>query len=162
MGWQEQQEGAEPPPRDLPSPLPPHRPARSRATPSERPKVRERGCGRAAAPCRGAQGSTCPPGSPGPRCGNQVSPGLPRGSPLLWAPLPGDGLLHPVGFSALCPRVTWDPGLFEISCYFNTSVAGWEAALLLLPFYIPQEIPLEYPYCNSNLLLGEALCWTGS
>lgn len=81
----------------------------------------------ASAPCRGAQGSTCPPGSPGPRCGNQVStgpPDCPGGSPLLCCSLLGTGCFIPRGCSALFPQVTWDPGLFEISCYFNISVTG--------------------------------------
>lgn len=70
VGWQEQQGWTQlPPPRDLPSLLPPHTPASGRAASLERPEVTE-APGRAAAaaaPCRGAQGSSCPPGSPGPR-----------------------------------------------------------------------------------------------
>lgn len=120
----------QPPPRDVPSLLPPHRPGRTGQ------KSPRRECSQAAAaasaltaPCRGAQGSTRPPGFPGPRCGNQVSPGPPDcpGDPRFsGAPFCGDGLLTPWDCAALHTQVTWDPVLifFEISWYFSTSVAG--------------------------------------
>lgn len=91
------------PPRDLVSLLPPHGPGRSRALPWSGQKAH--GQAAAAAPCRGAQGSTCPPGSPGPRCGNQVRAGDPR---LAGAPFCGDGLLHPLGL--LCTAYSDDLG----------------------------------------------------
>lgn len=113
-----------PPPRDPLSLLPLERPDKSRAAsldPAKNSCRREHSRAEAAAsaPCHGAQGSTCPPGSPGPRCGNQVSPGppeLPRGIPTtLPAPPCRDGLLSFHGISLrcihVCAQVTLDPVL---------------------------------------------------
>lgn len=127
-GGESNGEGApvqQPPPRDPSSPLSLERPGRSQAAssdPAKKSRRREHSQAEAAAsaptaPCRGAQGSTCPLGSPGPHCGNQVSPGpheLPQGVPAsLLALLCRDGLLSPSGISLHCVRVyaqvTLDP-----------------------------------------------------
>lgn len=116
-----------PPPRDCPCLLPLERPGRSQAASSDTAKKshrREHSQAEAAAsattaPCRGPQGSTCLPVSPGPHCRNQVRPGPPEpplGVPVsLPAPLCRDGLLSPCGISLHCIRiyaqVTLDPVL---------------------------------------------------
>lgn len=131
-GWQEQQggsAGAQPPPRDPLSLLPPQGPGRSPAASLDRPKVtraRVRAGGSpSTAACRGAQGSTCPPGSPGPRCGNQVStgspgcPGGPQAVPGVPAP-PGIPAASSLGLLGAVCTGDLGPGFnFEISCYFN-------------------------------------------
>lgn len=139
----------QPPPRDLLSLLPPQRPGRSRAAPAERPKVTEtRVAAAGRAPCRGAQGRPCPPGSPGPRCGNQVRPGPPRlpRDPLTSLVLPsaGTGCFIPWDCAALPSQVTWDPALIllEISCYLNTSVGGWAASAFPCPARNSLGIPI--------------------
>lgn len=80
-----------PPPRHLVSLLPAHGPGRSRGAAKG---TRVTAGAAAAAPCRGAQGSTCPPGSPGPRCGNQVRAG-PRDPRSSCAPSCGTGCFTP-------------------------------------------------------------------
>lgn len=113
----------QPPPRDAPTGETWQEPD-SFVGPGQKSCRRERSRAEAAAsapaaPCRGARGSTCPPGSPGPRCGNQVSPGPPeppQGVPASPpSPLCGDGPLSPRGISLHCIRVyaqvTLDPVL---------------------------------------------------